>query len=186
MGTQSESWLKQFISSFNQSNNNTTEPQPQQNPLDIAKQVAASICKPFEGLRLKPYICPAGYPTIGYGTVYKPDGTMVKMSDPAITAEQAEEWLMLTIARDYLPAVLKQSPNLIKYPRTLGAIVSFVYNLGIARYKASTLKRKLNEEDWDSARVEIRKWNKGRVKGIPTVLKGLDKRRLVEASYIGT
>ena len=182
MGTQSESWLKQFVESFKQAE----EPKIKENPVEIAKKVAADICKPFEGLRLKPYICPAGYPTIGYGTVYKPDGTMVKMSDPAITAEQAEEWLMLTISRDYLPAVLKQSPNLIRHPRTLGAITSFVYNLGIARYKASTLKRKLNEEDWEAAKTEIRKWNKGRVNGVLTVLKGLDKRRVVEASYIGT
>ncbi|WP_396189873.1 lysozyme [Flavobacterium sp.] len=185
MGTQSEGWLKQFISGFN-SYSDKPEPVVKQNPIEVAKTVAADLCKKYEGLRLKPYICPAGYPTIGYGTVYKPDGVAVKMSDPAITEAQAEEWLLLTISRDYLPAVLNVSPALIKYPRTLGAITSFVYNLGIARYRASTLKRKLNEGDFSAAKVEILKWDKARVKGVMTRLKGLTARRISEASYIGT
>ena len=185
MGTQSESWLSKFVSGFN-SYNEKPEPVLKQNPVEQAKAVAVELCKRFEGLRLKPYICPAGYPTIGYGTVYKPDGTMVKLTDPAITAEQAEEWLLLTISRDYLPAVLNVSPSLIKYPNTLGAIVSFVYNLGIVRYKASTLKRKLNEGNFAEAKVEILKWDKARVKGVMTKLKGLTIRRVAEAAYIGT
>ena len=33
-------------------------------PVSEAVELAAQLCKPFEGLRLKPYICPAGFPTI--------------------------------------------------------------------------------------------------------------------------
>lgn len=186
MGTQSEGWLKSFIKGFNSTAPETTEDAKPRDPIQIAIDVAIKICKPFEGLRLKPYLCPAGYPTIGYGTVYKPDGTLVKLTDPAITPEQADEWLRLSIINNYLPSVLKVSPSLIKYPKTLGAVVSFVYNLGIARYRSSTFKRRIDVQDWENAITEILKWNKGTINGRLTVLKGLQKRREVEASYIGT
>ena len=60
-------------------------------PVSEAVEIAAALCRPFEGLRLKPYICPAGYPTIGYGTVYKPDGTKVTMDHQPISKETAED-----------------------------------------------------------------------------------------------
>jgi lysozyme len=75
-------------------------------PITEAVELAASLCKPFEGLRLTPYICPAGYPTIGYGTVYKPDGTKVTMQHPPITQETAESWLMTELRNNYLAGVL--------------------------------------------------------------------------------
>ena len=62
--------------------------------IDEAVKIAAELCRHFEGFRGKPYICPAGYPTIGYGTVYKPDGTRVTMDDPPISKAQADEWLL--------------------------------------------------------------------------------------------
>lgn len=176
------------MAGFNKVDQNaeSAEVKPSINPVEQAIEIAIKVCKHFEGFRAKPYLCPAGYPTIGYGTVFKPDGTAVKLTDPAITEEQAYEWLKLTLQRDYMTAVLQQSPNLIKYPGTLGAITSFIYNLGIARYKASTLKRRINANDWAGAKIEIKKWNKAVVKGQRVVLKGLQLRREAEASYIGT
>ncbi len=85
-------------------------------PVTEAVEIATGLCRPFEGLRLKPYICPAGYPTLGYGTVYKPDGTKVTMEDPPITKETAEEWLLHELQHNYLPGVLKASPNVNSYP----------------------------------------------------------------------
>lgn len=52
------------------------------------KDVLHSDLKRDEGLRLKPYLCTAGVPTIGYGHTHG-----VKMSDPPITQELAEELL---------------------------------------------------------------------------------------------
>lgn len=145
-----------------------------------AVEIAATLCRPFEGLRLKPYICPAGYPTIGYGTVWKPDGTKVTMEDPPITKETAEEWLLSELQTNYLAGVLKASPSLIAYPRALGAMADFAYNLGVARYRGSTLRRKIDTQDWEGAKEQLMLWTRGGGKVLP----GLVKRRQAECRFL--
>lgn len=148
--------------------------------INKALEVAEALCKAFEGLRLKPYICPAGYPTIGYGTVYKPDGSRVTMEHPTITKNLATQWLQHELRYNYLPGVLKCSPHLISYPEALGALTDFAYNLGVPRYRASTLRKRIDAKNWIGAREEILKWNRGGGK----VLKGLTLRRQAEADCL--
>ena len=143
-------------------------------------EIAADLCRKFEGFSATPYVCPVGYWTIGYGTVFKPDGTQVTKDDPPITKETAEEWLQHELRHNYLAGVLHASPNLARHPEVLGAITDFAYNLGVARYRASTLKKRINEEDWDGAKIELGKW----VRGGGRVLRGLVKRRQAEAEYL--
>jgi lysozyme len=138
--------------------------------------LAADLCRFFEGFSSKPYICPAGYPTIGYGTVYKPDGTKVTMLDQPISRELANEWLMRELRNNYMAGVLKASPILIRNPRLLAAITDFAYNLGVGRYRASTLKRRVDANDLLGVETELRKW----VRGGGKVLPGLVKRRQAE------
>lgn len=150
------------------------------NAIDEAVEVAATLCRPFEGLRLKPYICPAGYPTIGYGTVWKPDGTKVTMEHPPITKETAEAWLLHELRHNYLAGVVKASPGLLASPRALGAMTDFAYNLGVARYRSSTLRRRVDAQDWEAAKEELMKW----VRGGGKVLPGLVRRRQAEAALL--
>ena len=145
-----------------------------------ALDIAASLCRKFEGLRLRPYICPAGYPTIGYGTVYKPDGTKVGLDHPPISKETAEEWLLTELQNNYLVGVLRASPILITKPKALGALTDFAYNLGVARYRASTLRRKINEGNWEAARHELMRWTRGGGRVLP----GLVKRRKAELAFL--
>lgn len=145
-----------------------------------ALEVAAALCRPFEGLSLTPYICPAGYPTIGYGTVYKPDGSRVTMQHSAITKEVAEVWLLHELRHNYMRGVLASSPHLVDYPLALGAMTDFAYNLGVARYRASTLRKRVGVCDWVGARQELKKW----VRGGGKVLPGLVKRRKAESELL--
>ena len=138
--------------------------------------LAADLCRFFEGFSSKPYICPAGYPTIGYGTVYKPDGSKVTMRDQPISKELANEWLMRELQHNYMAGVLKASPILITNQRLLAAITDFAYNLGVGRYRASTLKRRVDSNDLLGVETELRKW----VRGGGRVLPGLVKRRQAE------
>ena len=138
--------------------------------------LAADLCRFFEGFSSKPYICPAGYPTIGYGTVYKPDGTKVTMRDQPISRELANQWLMRELQNNYMAGVLKASPILIRNQRLLAAITDFAYNLGVGRYRASTLKRRVDANDLLGVETELRKW----VRGGGKVLPGLIKRRQAE------
>lgn len=148
--------------------------------LDEALGLAAELCRHFEGFRSRPYICPAGYPTIGYGTVYKPDGTRVTMDDAPISKAQADEWLLSELRSNYGAGILKASPNLIKHPRVLAAAIDFAYNLGVSRYRASTLRKRLEAEDWDGARVQLMRWTKAGGRELP----GLVRRRKAEAGLL--
>ncbi len=145
-----------------------------------ALEITAALCRTFEGLYLKPYLCPAGVQTIGIGSTLYEDGTKVTLQDAPITAERAEAILNLTLARDYLPGVVKASPGLLKSASRLGAIVDFAYNCGVPRYRASTLRKRVDSEDWPGARVEIQKWCRGGGRE----LRGLKLRRAAEAALI--
>jgi lysozyme len=142
--------------------------------------LAADLCRFFEGFSSKPYICPAGYPTIGYGTVYKPDGTKVTMQDAPISRELANQWLMRELRNNYMAGVLKASPILIRNQRLLAAITDFAYNLGVGRYRASTLKRRVDSNDLIGVETELRKW----IRGGGKVLPGLVKRRQAEIDLL--
>lgn len=142
--------------------------------------VAAELCRRFEGFRNKPYLCPAGIPTIGYGSTYYTSGRKVTLEDSPITEPAARALLMSELEHTYAPGVLRYCPNLISHPNKLNAIVDFAYNLGVGRLQTSTLRRKLVAEDWDAAKGELMKWTRGGGKVLP----GLVKRRQAECALM--
>ena len=140
--------------------------------------IAAELCKRFEGFRNKPYLCPANVATIGYGSTYYSNGTKVTLQDAPMSELEAAELLLKELEHTYLPGVLRYCPNLATDNKKLNAIVDFCYNLGVGRLQTSTLRRKIVAQDWDGAKEELMKWNKGGGK----VLAGLDKRRKAEVA----
>ena len=143
-------------------------------------EIAASLCKQYEGFRSKPYLCPAGVATIGYGSTYYSDGRKVTLEDAPMDEPAASSLLMYELQHTYLPGTLRNCPILATDERRLNAVVDFCYNLGIGRLQTSTLKRKINAQDWEGAKEELKKWNKGGGK----VLAGLDKRRKSECNFM--
>lgn len=130
----------------------------------------------FEGLRLKPYLCPAGVATIGYGHT----GPDVRMDMPAISQQVAEDMLAQD-AELFLRASGKLSPVLwMAGEARHSAIADFCFNLGSGRYKASTLKRRVDAEDWHGAAEELSKWVWGGGRKLP----GLVARRAAEAELL--
>lgn len=145
----------------------------------LATATAAELCRRFEGLFLQPYICPAGVPTIGYGATYYEDGRRVTMRDPAISRNRAEALLLWHIRTVYLPAVLQLCPN-VRNPNRLAALIDYTFNLGAGQLRASTLRKKVNADDWAAVPGELRKW----VRGGGRVLRGLVLRREAEVDLI--
>lgn len=143
-----------------------------------AIDLAADLCRVFEGFRSAPYRCPAGVATIGYGCTHYPDGTQVRLTDAPVTKYQAETMLKAELVR-VQQFVLALCPG-IQNARQTAAITDFAFNLGVGRLRASTLRKRINEQDWDSAKKELLKWNKAGGK----VLAGLKKRREAEASLL--
>lgn len=147
---------------------------------------AEELCRRFEGFRSKPYLCPAGVPTIGYGSTHYADGRKVTLQDAPISELAARELLVRELFHTYAPGVLRQCPGLLPLAllendwRKLNAIVDFAYNLGVGRLQTSTLRRKINALDWEGAKVELMKW----VRGGGRVLPGLVKRRQAECELL--
>ncbi len=148
---------------------------------DLAVEITAALCRRFEGCRLKPYLCPGGVPTIGYGATYYENGVRVTLFDPPITVERAESLLLWMVRTQYMPIALRQCPGLIREtPGRLAAIIDFGFNLGEGNLKASTLRRKVNLGEWEEVPAQLLRWNKAGGK----VQRGLTFRRQAEAALV--
>lgn len=145
-------------------------------------QAAIDLAKRFEGFhrvprgdpgRAHPYVCPAGYWTIGYGHLCDP-------KHPPVTEAEAEAYLAADLMTA-LNATLRHCPVLATEPEgRLAAISDFTFNLGAGRLQTSTLRRRLNQRDWPSAASELRRW----IYGGGRVLPGLVTRREAEIALL--
>lgn len=134
------------------------------------------LIKKFEGLSLKPYLCPARIPTIGYGNTFYEDGSKVTMSDKLITAERATAMLKVVVSQ-FAVGVAKLITFKGVSQHQFDALVSFAYNVGLGNLKSSTLLKRVNKNEMELASMEFKKWDKAGGK----VLAGLTKRREAEA-----
>jgi lysozyme len=149
-------------------------------PTDTS-QSGIELIKKFEGLHklqddgtVSAYRCPAGKWTIGYGSVR---GVRSGMK---ITKDEAEA-LLIKDVKDHNKAIYRN----VNVPLTQGqfdALSSFVFNLGEANFKSSTLLKKLNQGLYEDVPEQIMRWNKARVNGKLQVLNGLTRRRAAEAA----
>lgn len=130
------------------------------------------LIRHFEGCRLTPYLCPAGVWTAGWGST----GPDVFPGRPW-TQEYADYRLELDAIR-FSKATLAACPDLDG--ERLCAIADFAYNLGTGALRGSTLRKRVNAEDWEAARHELRRW----VRGGGKVLRGLVLRREAEAALL--
>lgn len=123
--------------------------------------------------RAHPYICPAGYWTIGYGHLCQPD-------HPPISEEEGGLYLA-TDLQVALKATLLYCPVLVMESEDrLASIVDFTFNLGAGRLQASTLRRRINQRNWGAAAIELDRW----VRGGGRVLAGLVARRSAERQLL--
>ena len=147
--------------------------------MEMAVQITAALCRRFEGLYLRPYLCPAGVPTIGYGATFYEDGRKVSLKDAPITKARAEALLLWHIKHGFLPPVMRLCAG-ADTPERLAALVDFAFNLGVGNLKASTLRKRVNQGDWLDAQIQVMKWNKAGGK----VLRGLTIRRTAERDLL--
>jgi len=160
--------LKQFTEMYR------ADPLPKQTLPPAWLAPALKIIKKWEGCRLDAYLCPAGVPTIGYGSTRLIDGP-VRMGDK-ITQKMADEMLQNEVEHLFAPGVFTLLPMAKKWRgEQQAAIISFAYNVGLGALEESTLrKRLLAGEDINKAVIEeLPKW----VKANGRPLEGLINRR---------
>lgn len=139
------------------------------------------LVKRFEGLhKLKDdgmvhaYRCVAGRWTCGFGA------TRGVRSGVKWTKEYCEQRLLEDLEEH--AAVVRQSVNVPLSQSQYDALTSFVFNLGGGNFRSSTLLKKLNKGLYDEVPEQIMRWNKARVDGKLTPLRGLTRRRAAEAA----
>lgn len=146
---------------------------------------AIGMIKHHEGVRQKPYRCPARLWTIGVGHVLYPEQGKLKIDDRDGFPLRPEDDRKFTM--DEVDAIL--AADLQRFERgvekfvsvalTQGefdALVSFSFNVGLGTLQRSTLRAKLNRNDKDGAADELLKYCMAGGK----ILKGLQNRRIDE------
>lgn len=136
-------------------------------------QEGLALIKRFEGFEAKAYRCPAGYWTIGYGHMIRPDESLL---EGEISVEQAALLLRADVEEAEV-AVLR----FIKVPLTDGqfdALVSFTFNLGAGALQRSALRKVVNRAEHGHVPHQLRRW----VYAGGCKQTGLIRRREAEAS----
>jgi len=143
---------------------------------------AIKMIKHHEGVRQKPYRCPAKLWTVGVGHVLYPeqgklkiderDGFALKIEDFRVFSMEEVDAILRTDLDRFERGVEKFCP----VPLTQGqfdALVSFSFNVGLGTLQRSTLRQKVLRGDMGGASEELLKYCMAGGK----VLKGLLNRR---------
>lgn len=128
----------------------------------------ALVCY-FEGFSAAPYLCPAGVPTIGYGSTHYEDGRPVLLDDPPVSRERAAQ-IMATDLGAFANAV-EAAAGAALSQHQLDALTSFAYNVGVTAMRGSTLMRHVRAGAPALAASEFGKWNKGGGRILPGLVR---------------
>lgn len=145
-----------------------------------------------EGLRLKPYLCPAHIWTVGVGSVLHQeqirlpvvrtlgkDVPMIRKEFP-LAPQHNRKWskeeVLALFERDlerFERGAIRLSPNLVGRQGAFDAVVSFSFNAGLGNYQRSTIRMRNDRGDFEGAAEAFMAWTKGGGRVLP----GLVKRR---------
>ena len=147
---------------------------------------AKAMIKHHEGVRTRPYRCPALLWTVGVGHVIDPSHAAVKYEerrtlpipegwDRSLSMGEVDAILAQDLGR-FERGVARLCPSAVNHQGRFDALVSFSFNVGLGNLQRSSLRMKHNRGDFEEAAAEFMKWSKAGGK----VLKGLVNRRLDE------
>ncbi len=145
------------------------------------------LIKHFEGVRLKPYLCPAMLWTVGVGHVLYPEQHYLSLDGRrhlplklehrrSFTQDEVNGLLRNDLYRFESGVARLCGANLPQHQ--FDALVSFAFNLGIGTLQRSTLKMKLTRGDIQGAADQFLRFSMAGGKILP----GLQRRRVAERS----
>ena len=144
---------------------------------------AIKMIKHHEGVRVKPYRCPAHLWTVGVGHVLYPEQAKMPVTERLQMPPKFEDfriWSMDEVdnllAQDlgrFERGVARYCPIATTHQGIFDALVSFAFNVGLGNLQRSSLRMKTNRGEFEDAADEFLKWTKAAGKVLP----GLVKRR---------
>jgi lysozyme len=152
--------------------------------MNLSPEAIKVICH-HEGIRYKPYRCPAKLWTVGVGHVLYPEQGKLKIEARDGFALRPEDNRQFT--KDEVDGILRADlqrfergvHSFCPVPLTQGmydSLVSFSFNVGLGTLQRSTLRQKLLRGDKAGAAEELLKYCMAGGK----ILKGLQNRRIDE------
>lgn len=117
-----------------------------------ANTAALNLLRAHEGLRLQSYVCAGGVLTIGYGHT---EGVRAGMR---ITKKQAEELLRHDVAQ--YEKALNRLVRVKLNENQFGALLCFIYNIGIHAFSRSTLLSLLNRGWYEQVPAQLLRWSR--------------------------
>ena len=130
------------------------------------------MLKHHEGVRSKPYRCPAGLWTVGVGHLIGDGKSLPESWNKTFTQEEIDGLLKRDLNR-FERGILKMLPNVRLRQCEFDCLVSFAFNLGLGTFQRSTLRQALLRGDKEAAMESLMKYCRAGGK----VLRGLENRR---------
>ena len=147
---------------------------------------AIKMIKHHEGVRVKPYRCPALLWTVGVGHVIDPNHAKVPFEerrnlpipagwDRVLGMDEVDAILASDLGR-FERGVARLCPAAVSSQGIFDSLVSFSFNVGLGNLQRSSIRMKTNRGELEEAAEEFLKWTKAGGKVLP----GLVKRRMDE------
>jgi lysozyme len=144
---------------------------------------AKAMIKHHEGVRTRPYRCPALLWTVGVGHVIDPSHAAVKYEERrnlpipdgwnrSLTMGEVDAILSQDLAR-FERGVARLCPAALGHQGQFDALVSFAFNVGLGNLQRSSIRMRYNRGDIEGAADAFLMWTKAAGKVLP----GLVKRR---------
>lgn len=136
---------------------------------------AIKLIRHHEGVRNRPYRCPAGLWTVGVGHLIGDGKSLPKSWDRLFTKEEIDGILKRDLRR-FESGVLRMLPKVLLRQHEFDALVSFCFNLGLGTFQRSTIRQALLRGDKKAAMESLLKYCRAGGK----ILRGLQIRRMDE------
>ena len=155
---------------------------------------AIAMIKHHEGVRTRPYRCPALLWTTAVGHVIDPTHAAVKYEerrnlpipagwDRTLTMAEVDTILAEDLRR-FERGVLRLCPAAAGNQGIFDSLCSFAFNVGLGSLQRSTLRMKTNRGDFEEAADEFLKWTKAGGRVLPGLVKRRNDERALYLSGI--
>ena len=142
--------------------------------MNVSK-AAILLIKHHEGVRSRPYRCPAGLWTVGVGHLIGDGKSLPESWNRTFSQEEIDKILKSDLRRFEL-GLIKLLPNIPLKQNEFDALVSFCFNLGLGCFQRSTIRQALLRGNKEAAMESLVKYCRAGGK----ILRGLQTRRLDE------
>ncbi len=158
-------------------------------------KAAIEMIKHHEGVRTRPYRCPALLWTVGVGHVIDPTHAAVKYEerknlpipagwDRVLSMAEVDAILAQDLSR-FERGVVRLCPTAAGNQGIFDSLVSFAFNVGLGNLQRSSLRMKTNRGEFEDAADEFLKWTKAAGRVLPGLVKRRQDERALFLSQLG-